>query len=167
LGAENDADQAFRLQESPVHLLRLALQRASELFAEQIDAGELTLRQFMVLLAADQRPGCTQTDLVAMTGIDRSTMGEMLDRMVRRGFLMRRRSSHDARANLIDLMEPGKQTLAAAMPAVRAAQQKLLDALSPDLQQPFLDMLRRVAGAPAVTPETAPHEPTPTVPAAG
>ena len=166
MGAENDAEQAFRLQESPVHLLRLALQRASELFAEQVDAGELTLRQFMVLLAAHQRPGCTQTDLVAMTGIDRSTMGEMLDRMVRRGYITRRRSSHDARANLIDLMDQGTQTLAAAMPAVRAAQQKLLDALSPDLQQPFLDMLRRVAGAPAVATEAAAHATTTPVPAA-
>jgi MarR family transcriptional regulator, temperature-dependent positive regulator of motility len=168
LGAENDAELAFRLQDSPVHLLRLALQRASELFAERVDAGELTLRQFMVLLAAHQRPGCTQTDLVAMTGIDRSTMGEMLDRMVRRGLLTRRRASHDQRANLIDLMDVGRQALAAAMPAVQAAQQNLLDALSPDLQQPFLEMLRRVAGAPEdAAGASAPHHPTPTAPAAG
>jgi len=166
LGAEQDAVQAFRLQESPVHLLRIALQRASELFAEQIDAGELTLRQFLVLLAAQQRPGCTQTHLVAMTGIDRSTMGEMLDRMVRRGFLKRRRSIQDQRANVIDLMDLGTQTLTAAMPAMMSAQRKLLDALPQDLQQPFLDMLRRVAGAPEPAAGAAQH-PAPNAPGAG
>lgn len=150
-----------------MHLLRLALQRASELFAEQVDARELTLRQFMVLLAANQRSGCTQTDLVAITGIDRSTMGEMLDRMVRRGLLARRRSSHDQRANLIDVMDLGREVLATTMPAMQEAQQKLLAALSPELHQPFLDMLRRIAQVPADTPSGAasPHS-TPTLPAA-
>lgn len=155
---DEGAGQDFRLSDSPGHLLRLALQRSGELFSEQLGTGGLTLRQFMVLLAVRQRPGSTQTDLVEATGIDRSTMGEMLDRLVKRGFLARRRSSQDQRANLVDLMEPGMQALVAAIPAARQTQERLLEALTPEQRQLFVDMLGRIAGISA--PPAAASQPS-------
>src|SRR5256885_9575222 len=75
----------YRLDEAPGHLLRRCQQRAVEIFAQEIGRARLTPRQFALLLTLARRPGISQTELVAETSIDRSTLGEMIDRLVRRG----------------------------------------------------------------------------------
>lgn len=138
----------YSLQDSPVHLLRLSLQRMTELFALQLGESDLTLRQFMLIVAAHQRPGSTQTDLVALTGIDRSTVGDMLDRLVKRGLLQRERSGRDQRANAITVLPAGLAAIQAALPAARRAEAELLAPLPPEQRGPLLTLLRRVANVP-------------------
>jgi DNA-binding MarR family transcriptional regulator len=142
----NDARiDGYRLQEAPIHLLRLSLQRMTDLFQREAPDG-LTLRQFVLLLAAHQHPGATQTDLVGLTGIDRSTVGDMLDRLVKRGLIRRKRSGDDQRANAIHVLPPGEAALAAAMPAAASAQDAFLAPVPAELRAAFMKQLRRVAG---------------------
>lgn len=151
MSANANLVEAMQLQDSPAHLLRLSLQRLADLFSEQPRANGLTLRQFVLLLAAYQQPGSIQAELVARTGIDRSTVGDMLDRLVRRGFISRRRSGNDQRANAIFVLPEGVAALAAAMPAARNAQEQLLEPIPPELRSTFALLLRRVAGVPETT----------------
>ncbi|HEX6979276.1 MAG TPA: MarR family transcriptional regulator [Alphaproteobacteria bacterium] len=140
-----DTIDTYRLDGAPAYLLRRCLQRVSDLFAEEIGSKGITLRQFMVLLAIHQRPGLSQTDLVAATGIDRSTIGEMVERLSRRGLIERRRSGRDQRSNDLLLLPAGRRALAAAMPAAARAQARLLGPLPAKLRTAFLLGLRHIA----------------------
>lgn len=148
MGTTQHALDGYCLQDSPVHLLRLSLQRMTELFALQLGETDLTLRQFTLLLSAHQKPESTQTDLVASTGIDRSTVGDMLDRLVKRGLIQRTRSGKDQRANTVTVLPLGITAIEAAMPAARKAEAELLSAVPSELRGTLLPLLRRIAGVP-------------------
>jgi DNA-binding MarR family transcriptional regulator len=121
---------AAALDRSPSHLLHRAVQLALDVYAEELGAGAVTQRQFAVLAAAAEHDGATQTELVKLTGIDRSTMAEMAARLISTGLLERRRSTSDARANAVSLTEAGRAVLEETAPKVAAADGRLLKLIS-------------------------------------
>lgn len=124
------AKDATALERSPSHLLHRAVQLALDIYAEEMGPGAITQRQFAVLAAVAEHDGATQTDLVRLTGIDRSTMAEMAARLISKGLLERRRSPFDARANAVSLTVAGRDTLEAARPKMAAADARLLKLIS-------------------------------------
>ena len=72
---------AFNLNTSPSHLLHRAQQIAANHSAAALKSAGLTLRQFSVLSALSGNEGVSQSDLVNATGIDRSTLADMVARM--------------------------------------------------------------------------------------
>ena len=70
------------LQNSPGHMLRRAGQYAADVFAQNAGKSGLTPRQFAVLQAVHKNEGLSQTDLVNLTGIDRSTLADMVSRLI-------------------------------------------------------------------------------------
>jgi len=82
---------------SPIHLLHRASQRADGLFASNVRDPNLTPRQFAILQAVADKSGLSQTDIMAATGIDRSSTAELVRRLVTNGCLQRRRTRRDAR----------------------------------------------------------------------
>jgi hypothetical protein len=73
-----------QLQRSPVHLLHRAVQCAEDLFHGEMHRDNLTPRQVGVLIVVAEQEGLSQTGLVERTGIDRSTMADMVNRMQRK-----------------------------------------------------------------------------------
>jgi len=71
----------FDLTASPGQLLHRAQQFAAERFSAATGGVEVTQRQFAVLSALSETDGQTQTQLVQRTGIDRSTLAELVSRM--------------------------------------------------------------------------------------
>jgi len=115
--------------ESALHLLHRAGQRADELFMATMGEKELTPRQFAVLKAVASMENPSQTALVEHTGIDRSTIADIVRRLIRRGMLQRRRTSHDARMYAVKLTQAGREVLEAAEPAARTTEEALLGVL--------------------------------------
>jgi len=152
------SDQAeagpYRLAVSPSHLLHRAEQLAADRFA-QLVGGDITLRQFAVLAAIHQRPGLRQSDLVRATGIDRSTLAEMLTRMQKRGWITRAAHALDQRAQSVHLSGAGATILAGATNHARAADAAILDALPRTKRRPFLNLLIRLAALAEETAEKA------------
>ena len=72
----------FDLSEAPSHLIRRCQQFYGDLYAREAGAKELTKQQFTLLCALEQNDGVSQTALVEITGIDRSTLAEMVRRML-------------------------------------------------------------------------------------
>lgn len=105
---------------------------------------DLTPRQFAVLLTVSQNEGLSQTDLVLLTGIDRSTLADIVRRMLKKGLLQRRRTREDARAYAVKLTDEGARILAAAQPKVEAVDDRILRALSPDQQATLVDDLKKI-----------------------
>ena len=89
MSRETPDTSKFELSESPGHLLHRAQQFAAERFAKSMAGAKLTQRQFAVLHATAKKEGLTQTDLVKATGIDRSTLAELVARMVKNGLTLK------------------------------------------------------------------------------
>lgn len=146
------AQGGFALNASPSHLLHRAQQAAADRFSEAVGPAGLTLRQFAVLAAAAESPGLSQTDLVRATGVDRSTLAEMVTRMVTRGLLERARSTTDARANAVSVSGEGRAALEAAIPQVIAVDAAVMDLLPRNRRDGFVELLTRVALSEAAGP---------------
>jgi len=135
------------LSRSPSHLLHRALQLALDIYAEEGGPGAITQRQFAVLAAVADNQGLTQTGLVKATGIDRSTLADMVARMIAKGHVERQRSDADARANSVRLTPAGMIALEEARPKVAAADDRILALLRPGKRDGFLALLGEMAAA--------------------
>ncbi|CAN5589893.1 MarR family transcriptional regulator [soil metagenome] len=133
------------LERSPSHLLHRVLQLALDIYAEESGTGGVTQRQFAVLAAVAENEGVTQTGLVRATGIDRSTLADMVARMITKGHLERHRSDQDARANTVSLTEAGATVLAESRPKVAMADARILALLKPGKRAGFLELLADMA----------------------
>ncbi len=143
------------LDQSPSHLLHRAVQLALDIYAVEAGAAGATPRQYAVLRAVAADEGLSQTGLVRATGIDRSTLADIVSRMIGKGLVMRARSEADARANAVRLTADGRAMLEQTTPLIAAADQRLLDLLGPKKRAPFVAALRRLAkaGEAALLPE--------------
>jgi len=141
---DGSESEPYRLASSAAHLLHRAEQLATDRFT-QLVGDSVTLRQFAVLAAIAEDPGLSQTDLVRSTGVDRSTMAEMLNRMEKRGWVSRATSETDARAVSVRLAATGSQILAAATQHARAADAAILDLLPRTKRRAFLNTLMKLA----------------------
>jgi DNA-binding MarR family transcriptional regulator len=138
------ANGGFDLSQSPSHLLRRCVQYANDLFSREPGASDLTKQQFTVLAAVEQNEGMSQTDLVAITGIDRSTLAEMIRRMIEKGLLDRERTENDQRANAVRIAAAGKKALRSARTASERVERLLLSSLAATDRTKFLKMLTTV-----------------------
>ena len=143
------------LSASPTHLLHRALQLALDFHTEAAGPAAVTQRQFTVLAAAGQAEGLTQNDLVRATGIDRSTLADLVARMLTKGLLERERSATDARANTVRLSPTGRLALAAGAEASAAADERLLNLMPSKRRDGFIKSLASLAEAADAPPAKA------------
>ncbi len=129
---------------SAIHLLHRAGQCADEIFSMNLMAGTMTPRQFAVLKAVEGCVEPSQTTLVDMTGIDRSTVADIVRRLVERGLVARKRTRRDARMYALRLTAKGNAALRSAEPAALTTDEKLLAALAPGERRAFVDALARI-----------------------
>ncbi|GAB4522988.1 MAG: hypothetical protein Tsb0010_07190 [Parvularculaceae bacterium] len=137
----------FSLSNSPGHLLRRAQQYAYDLYTKEVGSSGPTPRQFAVLHTVKENEGLSQTDLVRRTGIDRSTLADMISRLIKKGWLTRQRTKADARANAVSISAAGSRVLAAALPKVQKAEAATVALLSPSQRAAFTNSLKAFADA--------------------
>lgn len=129
---------------SALHLLHRAGQIADELFTVHIGASDLTPRQYEVLRAISLTTEPSQTQLVELTGIDRSTLADIVRRLVDRGLVVRKRTRHDARMYALRLSDKGATTMREAAPAVDQTDERLLSALPQRNREDFIKGLEQM-----------------------
>lgn len=151
----NKTKRSGGLGGSPSHLMHRVLQLALDIYSEETGPDGLTQRQFAVLEAVSQKSGLTQTDLVRATGIDRSTLADLVSRMTAKGLLDREKSTIDARAKAVSLSAAGQAALDAARPKVEAADKRILALLPKAKRDGFLGLLSELAGEADAAPDKA------------
>jgi DNA-binding MarR family transcriptional regulator len=156
-GKKTGKKGAGALDHSPSHLLHRALQLALDIYAEETGPDAVTQRQYAVLSAVSAQQGLTQTDLVRATGIDRSTLADLVARMIGKGLLARQRSASDARANTVSLTADGHAALDGAAPKVAAADARILALLPARKRDAFISVLRDIGHAEAEMEAVAPE----------
>ena len=136
-----------RLDDSVLHLLHRSGQQAEVLFMRQNNNEDMTPRQYAVLITVEANEDISQTGLVEATGIDRSTLADVVRRLTTRGWLARKRTRHDARMYAVRLTPKGKAALDSSRPAAKKADDIVLATLPVRQRQEFLDTLALVVHA--------------------
>jgi len=139
--------ETYDLFETPCHLVRIALKRAYDIFLEEVGGSGLTPPQFSVMLAVYQNPCIRQNDLVKLTGSDRSTVAELVGRLVARGFLVRKRLKDDQRVNRLLTTDEGRASLHSAIIGAVAAEERIIAPIPEDKREDFIDCLKLIADA--------------------
>jgi DNA-binding MarR family transcriptional regulator len=131
---------------APGHLIRCAQQVHTSMFGEEFDR-ELTGPQYAVLHILAHSPGINQRTLGERAALDKSTVADIVARLVARGWVLRERDPADRRGWV--LLLPAGAADAIGQMAVRVAhvQDRLLAPLNPRERARFLQHLASVAFA--------------------
>ncbi|MBI1218097.1 MAG: MarR family transcriptional regulator [Rhodobacteraceae bacterium] len=139
----------MQAQDMAGHLIRRLHQLSAQVFQTRTqDAGlDLTPVQFAAMDAVASHPGIDQASVAALIAYDRATIGGVVDRLARKGYLKRVVSRSDRRARELRLTEEGQQAFQAAAPVVRTLQADILANLTAPECDTLLALLRKAIGA--------------------
>lgn len=137
--------EAKQFARSFSHLLKRAVQYSVHLYMDEVGKSGLTHRQFTVLSAVDSNDGKSQTELVKITGIDRSTLADLVARLMAQGYLQRRRTKEDARTNAIRLTPVGKKILKSAQAGAEEIDKRMLADFPAGERRSLMDCLGQMA----------------------
>jgi len=126
---------------SATHLIHRAEQCAADIFARTAPQGLLTPRQYAILVAIEENEGISQTGLVERTGIDRSTLADIVRRMIEKGLVQRQRTTEDARTYAVRLTRKGSGMLRKMRPLAEEVDRQILQAVPPEHRNLFLSIL--------------------------
>jgi DNA-binding MarR family transcriptional regulator len=108
---------------------------------------DLTPGQFSLLVLLAANPGISQIGLSRAFGLDKSTVSPSIDRLEKRGLVVRTRTPNDRRFYALELTPAGQALLARATERVETQERAMAAALSPGERSTMIDMLRRVEAA--------------------
>lgn len=128
----------------PGHLIRRLQQIGVAIFVAETRGYRITPVQYSALLAARNHPGIDQTTLMQIIAFDRSTIGEVVERLAAKGLVRRATGEKDRRAKLLFITPAGRRLLARIRPRVEAAQKIILKPLSRTERAQFMRMMRKL-----------------------
>ncbi len=130
------------LEALPGHYIRRLQQIAVAIFLEEAEPHGITPVQFAALQTVGAQPGLDQRTLARTIGFDTSTIGGVVDRLEKRGLMLRHVGVEDRRLRLLTLTDEGQALLAQVMPAVLNTQERILAPLPAEDRPRFLAMLQ-------------------------
>lgn len=125
--------------------LRRAQLRVYQSFLDQLDDANITPSQLGLLIKIKNNAGISQTALAKANGIERSTLGEIVDRFEKRQWIERRRHHSDRRAYALHLSLEGQAFVDAVVPVVLAHEAALTATWSEHDKSALLNLLTRLA----------------------
>jgi DNA-binding MarR family transcriptional regulator len=114
----------------PGHLIRRAQQIAVALM-EECAPVDITPVQYAALIAVRENPDLNAIRLSALVAFDRSTLGNVLERLEAKGLIERAASPRDKRVKVLRLTREGAGTLREVEPAGVKPQERILAPLRP------------------------------------
>lgn len=135
--------------EMPGHLIRRLHQISTSIFAEEMAQSgfDLTPVQYAALSALLTHPGVDQNTLAGLIAYDRATLGGVVERLEKRGYLQREVSAADRRSRALRLTEKGHALVKTVTPAVRRVQSDIVEPLTPDEQAAFMALIAKITTA--------------------
>ena len=128
------------------HLIRRSQQIHTLMWNSEV-SDEVTSPQISVLVALARNPGVDQRTLGEAVSLDRSTAADVIERLMKRGFLERTRDPRDRRRNVLRLTEEGMDLLNTIGPRSEAMNEHLISVLPPEDQAALIQLLRKFVDA--------------------
>jgi DNA-binding MarR family transcriptional regulator len=146
LSGDPEGTTLHDLERQPGHLIRRCQQLAVAMWMEENAAFDITPVQYAALAAIAARPGVDATGVSGMIGFDRSTLGDVLDRIEARGWIKRRAISTDRRKKTLWLTPQGEDMFRQVTPVMYRVQQKLMAPLTREDATQLVELLGRLVG---------------------
>lgn len=124
--------------------IRLAHGAVYRHFTETFSDLDLTQKQVSVLWLVDDHPDIAQTGLANRMRMDRATTMAIINRLQKRGFLVRGKSKTDGRKQTLNLTDGGRQALASAKVAIREHEKWLKSRFKKKEVDMLIEMLSRI-----------------------
>jgi DNA-binding MarR family transcriptional regulator len=128
----------------PGYLFRRMQQIAVAIFVEECAEYDLTPVQFAALVGIQTHPGIDATRLSAVIAFDRSTLGNVIERLETKQYVERKPSSEDRRTKLLYVTRSGAALLRDVMPSVDRAQARMLQPLKPADRKMLMALLTQL-----------------------
>jgi DNA-binding MarR family transcriptional regulator len=128
----------------PGYLFRRMQQIAVAIFVEECRAYDLTPVQYAALVAIRTHPGIDATRLSAVIAFDRSTLGNVIERLEAKAYVERKPAREDKRVKLLTLTKAGEALLRNIMPSVDRAQARMLQPLKPADRKTLLALMTQL-----------------------
>jgi DNA-binding MarR family transcriptional regulator len=128
----------------PGYLFRRMQQIAVAIFVEECESYGLTPVQYAALVAIQTHPGIDATRLSAVIAFDRSTLGNVIERLETKAWVERKPSHEDKRIKLHYLTKAGAALLRDIMPSVDRAQARMLQPLKPADRRTLLALMTQL-----------------------
>jgi DNA-binding MarR family transcriptional regulator len=131
----------------PGHLIRRLHQQSTHIFVDrtQKEGFDMTPVQFAALDTIYKHPGSDQAFVAENIGYDRATIGGVIDRLEKKGWVRRVISEHDRRARELSLSAKGHQILTQVQPIVEDLQKDILGPLKHEEQVQLIELLKKLA----------------------
>ena len=132
----------------PGHLIRRLHQIATHAFMLRVkEAGfDLTPIQLAAMQALKVNPGIEQAKIANLIAYDRATIGEVVKRLEKKGYVTKVVSPLDRRANEVSLSNTGIQAVEHLRLTVRTLQDEILEHLSVEERAVFISMAQKASG---------------------
>jgi DNA-binding MarR family transcriptional regulator len=128
----------------PGYLFRRMQQIAVAIFVEECRSYDLTPVQYAALVAIRTHPGIDATRLSAVIAFDRSTLGNVIERLEAKAYVERKPAREDRRVKLLTLTKAGEALLRDIIPSVDRAQARMLQPLKPADRRTLLALMTQL-----------------------
>lgn len=144
---DNESTRFPPLESLPGFLLRCASNIADASYSRYVGNIEITPRQLAVLLSLRNNGQMTQAELSLVTRMDKSTINEMVPRMIERDLISKSNSPDDKRAIHLSLTSRGLKTLKDIIPPTILSQEAVLASLPKEYRRIFKHCLEMIIEA--------------------
>ena len=122
-----------------------AIRMRTELDRLATEVGLTDIRDWMVLAVLADGPLCTQFELGRALGVDKTTLIAILDRLEQRKLIVRTTDPADRRVRIPRITAAGRRIQTKYAAAREAAQEQVLEGISPNEKALLVTMLSRAA----------------------
>lgn len=142
---QTDAD-VIGISTAPGHLLRRSLQVHTQLWGTFVGE-DLTGPQYAVLATLIRHGEMDQKRLGELASLDKSVVGDVVDRLSRKKWLTKDRDPADGRRRILHVSDEGRDVVRRASPGVSEVQESLMKPLSAKESVDLIRMLTRIPDA--------------------
>lgn len=130
----------------PGHLIRRLSQQSNQVFQDEMKriGADVTSVQFASMQAIELHGEMEQSQIAQSIHYDKATIGGVIDRLEKRGWVERKSNPKDRRAKLVTLTKEGRNALEEITPVVKALQDQVVANLSDDERALFIKLAQKV-----------------------
>ncbi len=137
------------IYKQPGHLIRRAHQIATAVFMKEAKSFDLTAVQYSALIVIREHAGTDATRVSDLIDFDRSTIGNVLDRLEKKGLIRRRAGVEDRRTKRLFLAPQGRVVLRKINMKTAKIASDILAPLPAADRAHFMRLMARLVGADA------------------
>jgi len=130
----------------PGHLIRRLSQQSNQVFQDEMKriGADVTSVQFAAMQAIDLHGEMEQSQIAQSIHYDKATIGGVIDRLEKRGWVERKANPKDKRAKLVSLTKEGCKALREFTPVVKALQDQVVANLSAEERTLFIKLAQKI-----------------------